>query len=302
MTSTLSILDLAPVPQGARPATPCATRSTSRATPSPGAIAATGSPSTTTWSASPARRRRWRSAISPEARRRSGSARAESCCPITRRWSSPSSSARWRRSIPAASISASAGRREPTRLTLRALRRAPEAAEHFPQDVLELQALLGDLQPGQRIQAVPGDRHESAALDSRLEPVRRAARRHARPALRLRLAFRARRADAGAGHLSRALRAVRAIAAAACDGRRQRDRGGDRRGGAPAVHLGRSRASPISCAGRAASCGRRSTTSRPIGRRRKRRMPRACSPAPSSDANRRGWPERFSANGPAPTS
>ena len=41
-------------------------------------------------------------------------------------------------------------------LTLRALRRSPEAAEAFPQDVLELQALLGDLQPGQRIQAVPG--------------------------------------------------------------------------------------------------------------------------------------------------
>jgi luciferase family oxidoreductase group 1 len=41
-------------------------------------------------------------------------------------------------------------------LTLRALRRAPETAEQFPQDVLELQALLGDLQPGQKVQAVPG--------------------------------------------------------------------------------------------------------------------------------------------------
>ncbi|WP_431855804.1 LLM class flavin-dependent oxidoreductase [Azospirillum sp.] len=40
--------------------------------------------------------------------------------------------------------------------TLRALRRDPEVAEHFPQDVLELQALLGPLQPGQRVQAVPG--------------------------------------------------------------------------------------------------------------------------------------------------
>ena len=40
--------------------------------------------------------------------------------------------------------------------TLRALRRTPEAADAFPQDVLELQALLGDLQPGQAIQAVPG--------------------------------------------------------------------------------------------------------------------------------------------------
>ena len=41
-------------------------------------------------------------------------------------------------------------------LTLRALRRSPESAERFPQDVLELQALLGPPQPGQRVQAVPG--------------------------------------------------------------------------------------------------------------------------------------------------
>jgi luciferase family oxidoreductase group 1 len=41
-------------------------------------------------------------------------------------------------------------------LTLRALRRDPMSAENFPQDVLELQALLGPLKPGQRVQAVPG--------------------------------------------------------------------------------------------------------------------------------------------------
>ncbi len=41
-------------------------------------------------------------------------------------------------------------------MTLRALRRNPMDAEHFPQDVLELQALLGPLQEGQHIQAVPG--------------------------------------------------------------------------------------------------------------------------------------------------
>ncbi len=40
-------------------------------------------------------------------------------------------------------------------LTLRALRRAPESAEHFPQDVLELQAFLAPAAAGQRIQAVP---------------------------------------------------------------------------------------------------------------------------------------------------
>ncbi|MGH9763492.1 MAG: LLM class flavin-dependent oxidoreductase, partial [Blastocatellia bacterium] len=40
--------------------------------------------------------------------------------------------------------------------TVRALRRDPSAADSFPQDVLELQALLGPLQPGQAVQAVPG--------------------------------------------------------------------------------------------------------------------------------------------------
>ena len=39
--------------------------------------------------------------------------------------------------------------------TLRALRRPPEAAETFPQDVMELQAFLAPAAPGQRIQAVP---------------------------------------------------------------------------------------------------------------------------------------------------
>jgi len=40
--------------------------------------------------------------------------------------------------------------------TWRAMRRDPASAERFPQDVLELQALLGPVQPGQAIQAVPG--------------------------------------------------------------------------------------------------------------------------------------------------
>ena len=42
------------------------------------------------------------------------------------------------------------------RQTMQALRVNPQASEHFPQDVLELQALLSPLQPGQTIQAVPG--------------------------------------------------------------------------------------------------------------------------------------------------
>jgi luciferase family oxidoreductase group 1 len=40
--------------------------------------------------------------------------------------------------------------------TLLALRRDPSSADTFPQDVVELQALLGPLQPGQALQAVPG--------------------------------------------------------------------------------------------------------------------------------------------------
>src|SRR5271165_3123558 len=40
-------------------------------------------------------------------------------------------------------------------ITLHALRRPPEAAETFPQDVQELQAFLAPVVPGQRIQAVP---------------------------------------------------------------------------------------------------------------------------------------------------
>jgi len=40
-------------------------------------------------------------------------------------------------------------------VTLRALRRPPENADHFPDDVLELQAWLAPAAPDQRIQAVP---------------------------------------------------------------------------------------------------------------------------------------------------
>ena len=40
--------------------------------------------------------------------------------------------------------------------TMRALRRGPEQAENFPQDVVELQALLGPLRPGQVLTIVTG--------------------------------------------------------------------------------------------------------------------------------------------------
>ena len=41
--------------------------------------------------------------------------------------------------------------------TLRALRRSPEVSEYFPQDVVELQALLGPPQQNQKIHAIPGE-------------------------------------------------------------------------------------------------------------------------------------------------
>ena len=41
-------------------------------------------------------------------------------------------------------------------LTTLALRRDPTSADTFPRDVLELQALLGDERPGQRVHAIPG--------------------------------------------------------------------------------------------------------------------------------------------------
>ncbi len=42
-------------------------------------------------------------------------------------------------------------------LTLRALRRGPESSEYFPQDVVELRALLGPPQENQTIHAIPGE-------------------------------------------------------------------------------------------------------------------------------------------------
>ncbi|MEL0019937.1 MAG: LLM class flavin-dependent oxidoreductase [Rickettsiales bacterium] len=41
--------------------------------------------------------------------------------------------------------------------TLQALRRGPDASEYFPQDVVELRALLGPPQEGQVIHAIPGE-------------------------------------------------------------------------------------------------------------------------------------------------
>jgi luciferase family oxidoreductase group 1 len=64
---------------------------------------------------------------------------------------------RHRRTVRDAGAAVSGPHRAPgtDQLTLRALRRTPEAAENFPQDVLEVQAFLAPAGPNQRIQAVP---------------------------------------------------------------------------------------------------------------------------------------------------
>ena len=94
-------------------------------------------------------------------------------------------------------------------LTLRALRRAAEAAENFPAGRARAAGLL---RPGRARPAHPGGagrRDGGAALDSRVEPFRRDARGRTRPALRLRLAFRAGRARSGARDLPQPLQALR---------------------------------------------------------------------------------------------
>jgi len=114
--------------------------------------------------------------------------------------------------------------------TLLALRRSPMSADSFPQDVLELQALLGPVREGQWLRAVPGSglRAAGADLDPWLEPVRRTAGGGARPSVLLRVALHAGRADAGARNLSHVVHTLRATRSTVCDGGRQRLRGRDR--------------------------------------------------------------------------
>ena len=87
-------------------------------------------------------------------------------------------------------------------LTVRALRRSLRIPDNFPQDVLELQAFLRRPVPNQRVQAVPAAGTEVPLSILGSSTYGAHARRGARPALRLRLAFRARPVDAGARDLS----------------------------------------------------------------------------------------------------
>lgn len=82
--------------------------------------------------------------------------------------------------------------------TLQALRRLPSSADRFPQDVMELQAYFEPAGEGQAIQAVPGAGPEGSALDFGFEPLWRTACRNAWPALCVCIPLRANGIDAGA--------------------------------------------------------------------------------------------------------
>ena len=93
-------------------------------------------------------------------------------------------------------------------LTARALRRDPTSELQFPQEVQELQYLLGPAEPGQAIRAVPGAGTEvplwilgSSTFGARLAAA-------LGPAVRLRLALRAARPDGRARALPQRVPAV----------------------------------------------------------------------------------------------
>ena len=122
--------------------------------------------------------------------------------------SSPNSSARWRRCFPGRIDLGPRPRAWHRPADAAALRRLPTDAEHFPQDVLELQAFLAPVAPGQRIEAVPGLGTEVPIyiLGSSLFGAQLAAE------LGLPFGFAShfspQQLDAGAGHLPRALQAL----------------------------------------------------------------------------------------------
>ena len=125
------------------------------------------------------------------------------------------------------------------------------------------------------------------SLDPGIEHLWRAARRHARPALRLRLAFRAGRYGARARHLPLALPAVGVSRQALCDARPQRVRRAEptRRRGCCSVRC--SRPSSICAPAGRDNCRRRSRATKTPSTRWRRRCWRRRCPPPSSVRPRR---------------
>ena len=94
-------------------------------------------------------------------------------------------------------------------ITARAMRRTLlGAGDDFPQDVVELMGYFQSAEPGQPVQAVPGAGLEVPIWILGFEHLWCAACRDPRPAVRIRLAFRAGDDDGGDGDLSRAVPAV----------------------------------------------------------------------------------------------
>ncbi len=119
-------------------------------------------------------------------------------------------------------------------LTVQAMRRSPNVAERFPQDVIELQTFLarrrGRVREIVAVPAagtnvplwIPGSSNFGAML---------LAAELGLPPARLCVTLRARSVAAGARSVPHPLQAIRATRAAVCDGRNQRDCRGDRRRG-----------------------------------------------------------------------
>ena len=155
-----------------------ATRSISRGMSRRSATAASGWRSTTTWSASPAPPPRSSSAMSPAAPRTirvgAGGIMLPNHAPlvIAEQFGTLAS-------LYPGRIDLGLGRAPGTdQLTLRALRRDPHGGRHVPAGRAGAAgAARRRCSRARRVQAVPGDGHERPALDPRLEPVRRAARR-----------------------------------------------------------------------------------------------------------------------------
>ena len=119
--------------------------------------------------------------------------------------------------------------------TMYALRRDPQSAESFPQDVLELQGYLtGNTRVAGRRRGA-GQGLERAALHPRVLAVRRQARRGAGAAVRVRLALRAGGAGRCDRRLPRGVPPVRAAGVAVRDRGRERRRGRHDRGRAGAA-------------------------------------------------------------------
>ena len=172
--------------------------------------------------------------------------------------------------------------------TLAALRRVPADAEHFPQDVLELQAFLAPVAAGQAIEAVPGSGTEVPLyiLGSSLFGAQLAAE------LGLPFGFAShfspQQLDAALAIYRGRFKPSTTADRAARHGRRQRHRRGNRRRGAAARHLAADVFHGHPARRPKHSCSRRSTTSTPYWLpHEKRPRPADARRAASSAASRR---------------